>query len=128
VALMLWFSFSSGIMTLWGLFATANQLLAAFVLGLGALWLLRSGRRVWYIVGPALFMLATTGASLFLLLRKFLPGTGATGSPVGNTTLFGASLVLCGLTLYLLLIGIRAAISARPDGRNPSTNGRRRAR
>jgi carbon starvation protein len=133
VALMLWFSFSSGIMTLWGLFATANQLLAAFVLGLGALWLLRSGRRVWYIVGPALFMLVTTGASLFLLLRKFLPGTGATGAPVGNTTLFGASLVLCGLTLYLLLIGIREAISPRSctthpgrrGGRNPPTSGRR---
>jgi hypothetical protein len=41
--------------------------------------------------------------------------------------------VLCGLTLYLLLIGIRAAISPRSrtthpgrrDGRNPPTSGRR---
>jgi len=125
VALMLWFSFSSGIMTLWGLFATANQLLAAFVLGLGALWLLRCGRRIWYIVGPALFMLVTTGASLVLLLRKFLPGPSAAGAPVGNATLFGASLVLCGLTLYLVVVGLRSAIfpratrPVRPDGKTP---------
>jgi carbon starvation protein len=114
VALMVWFAFSSGIMTLWGLFATANQLLAAFVLGLGAIWLLRSGRRAWYIVAAALFMLATTGASLVLLLRKFLPGAGAAGAPAGNPTLFGASLILCGLTLYLLLCGLRPGTRVRP--------------
>lgn len=117
VALMLCFAFSSGIMALWSLFATANQLLAAFVLGLGAIWLLRSGRKVWYIVWPALFMLGTTGASLLLLLRKFLPGTNSEGVPAGNVTLFGACVVLCGLTVYLLFVGIREALALRARSR-----------
>jgi len=110
---MLWFAMSGGILSLWGIFASANQLLAAFVLGLGALWLYRRGKRVWYVLVAAVFMLATTVASLVLLLGKFMPGVNAAGARHGNPTLFSADLVLLGLSLYLLLAGIREAARGR---------------
>jgi carbon starvation protein len=113
VALMLWLSFSGGILQLWKIFGTANQLLAAFVLSIGAIWLLRSGKRVWYIVAPAVFMLVTTTASLILLLRRFMPGVTPEGKPAGNATLLGADAVLLALTVYLIAVGIRELLKSR---------------
>jgi len=112
VALMLVMAFSGGILQLWKLFATSNQLLAAFVLGIGSIWLLRNGRRTWYVLTPALFMLVTTAASLLTLLSRFRPGMGADGKPVGNPTLFAADVVVIALTVYLVLAGIRELLAA----------------
>jgi carbon starvation protein len=107
VALMLWLSFSGSILQLWKIFGTANQLLAAFALGIGAIWLLRQGRRTWFVTAPAAFMLATTATSLVLLVRKFMPGLAPDGKPVGNPTLLVADIVLMILTAYLAFTGIR---------------------
>jgi len=107
VALMLWFAFSSGIMSLWALFATANQLLAAFILLLGAFWLMARARQAWPALIPAFFMLATTGASLISLGRKFVPRITPSGTRAGNGILFGAVLVLMMLTAYLIASGFR---------------------
>jgi carbon starvation protein len=112
VGLMLWLAFSGSILQLWKIFGTANQLLAAFVLGIGAIWLLRNGRKVWYVVAPAAFMVVTTFASLVVLFGKFLP-RGAAGARVGNPTLFGADLVLLVLTAYLVAAGIRELLALR---------------
>ena len=98
VGLTLWFAFSGGILALWAIFATANQLLAAFVLGLGTLWLIRQGRRAWYVLVPAVFMLATTVASLVMLFTKFRLDA--------NRTLLSATVVLMALTLYLVVSGV----------------------
>jgi carbon starvation protein len=106
VLLMLLLAFSGGILQLWQIFATSNQLLAAFVLGLGSIWLLRRGSRAWFVVGPAIFMLATTCASLIQLVFKFLPRT-VDGVPAGNRTLFIADLVLIALTAYLIVAAVR---------------------
>ncbi len=105
VGLTLLFAFSSGIMSLWGLFATSNQLLAAMVLSLAALWLLNQGRRVWFAAVPAVLMLATTGVSLVLSLLEY--GWGK--KP--NTTLFVADIALMAITAYLLVAGVVAAVS-----------------
>jgi carbon starvation protein len=109
-ALMLWFAFSGGILTLWGMFAPANQLLTAFVLGVGAIWLLRHGRAAWTAALPAVFMLATTGASLYLLNRKFTPGAAK-----ANWTLYIADWVLIALALYLVGIGLASALRRLRD-------------
>jgi len=119
VALMLWLAFSGGILQLWKIFATSNQLLATFVLAIGSVWLIRNGKKVWYVLLPALFMLATTGASLIILLRKFLPGRAADGTAFGNPTLFGADMVLLALTAYLLVAGVMEIIRALRS-RNPA--------
>ncbi len=110
VALMLYLSVSAGILQLWGIFATANQLLAAFVLALGTIWLIRQGRRTWYVMIPALFMLATTIGSLVVLFKKFMPREEG-GKSLGNPTLFAADIVLLALTLYLVCMGIREMFS-----------------
>jgi carbon starvation protein len=106
VALMLWLSFSGSVLQLWNVFGTANQLLAAFSLGIGGIWLLRNSKPVWYIVAPALFMLATTTTNLILLVPKFMPGRAPDGAHAGNPTLLGADLVMMGLTAYLVAAGV----------------------
>lgn len=103
VGLMILFAFSGGILSLWGLFATSNQLLAALVLGLAALWLLNQGRRAWFAVIPCVFMLATTGMSLALGLKQYA------GGPRPNLTLLMADLVLIVLGVYLVVAGGAAA-------------------
>ena len=102
VALTLAFALTGGVKALWGIFATSNQLLAALVLSLAALWLLRQGRRLWFAFIPAVAMLATTGASLILLLRKYL------AAPAENATLLTADIVIIVITVYLLAIGFKA--------------------
>jgi len=101
VALMLAFALTGGQAALWKVFATSNQLLAAMVLALGAMWLLRRGRRMLFALIPAVAMFATTAASLILMLRDFLR------DPAGNTALLSADVVIMLITAYLLYAGIR---------------------
>ncbi len=110
VALTLAFALTGGVKTLWGIFATSNQLLAAIVLSLAALWLLRQGRRLWFAFIPAMAMLATTGASLALLLRKYL------AAPAKNATLLTANIVIIAIAVYLLAVGFKA-VAAHVRGR-----------
>ncbi len=118
VALMVALACSGGVLQLWTIFGTSNQLLASFVLAIGAVWLLRNGRRVWNVALPALFMLVTTVASLIRLLAQFLPRHGPNGRTTGNPTLLVADLVLLGLTAYLVFAAARAmrrAVSSRAE-------------
>jgi carbon starvation protein len=101
VFLMLYLSLSGRILQLWKIFGTSNQLLAAFVLGIGAVWLLRRGRKVWYIVVPAVFMILTTAASLVQLLFQYWPNEKG-----GNLTLFVADILLIVLTGYLVAASV----------------------
>jgi len=105
VALTLAFALVGGVRALWGIFATSNQLLAAMVLLLASLWLLRRGRRLWFAFVPAVAMLATTSASLILMLRKFL------ANPAKHTTLLVADIVIMVIAVYLLIAGVRAAVA-----------------
>jgi len=104
VALTLGFALSGGVRALWGIFSTSNQLLAAMVLSLAALWLLRNGRRFWFALIPAIFMLATTAAKLILLMGEY------SAEQTRNRTLFVADLVVTAITVYLLIAGIRHVV------------------
>jgi carbon starvation protein len=101
VAITLAFALTGGAKALWGIFATANQLLAAFVLLLGSLWLLRQGRKRLFALIPAVAMLVTTVASLILLLQKYL------AEPSKYMTLLAADVVMLALTAYLLIFGLK---------------------
>ncbi|MBM4148701.1 MAG: hypothetical protein FJ224_06625 [Lentisphaerae bacterium] len=112
VGLTLWFAMSAGILSLWQLFATSNQLLAAFVLGLGTVWLVRAKRIFLPALIPALLMLATAARSLVMLARKFSPSSGS-----ANTVLFTAALTLMALTAYLLVSGTVSVVRLRRAAR-----------
>lgn len=102
VAIMLVFALSGGVTVLWGIFATSNQLLAAMVLALAALWLLRKGKSFWFALIPAVAMLATTATNLVLLFRNFLT--------TGNDTLLVTDTILGVITVYLFTAGVRATV------------------
>jgi carbon starvation protein len=63
--------------TFWVIFGTSNQLLAALTLVGVSVWLWRTGRPVWFALGPAMFMVATTATALVMnfmnFYRKFAP-------------------------------------------------------
>ncbi|MFH1537442.1 MAG: carbon starvation CstA family protein [bacterium] len=58
---------------IWPIFGAANQLLAALVLIVVAVWLSQRKKRTWFVTIPAAFMLVTSISSLvYLLLNKYL--------------------------------------------------------
>ena len=74
VALMYLLAYFNAFKQLWGLFGSANQLLAALTLLTVSAWLLRKGKRTLFALVPGIFMLVTTLASLALLLvTDYLP-------------------------------------------------------
>lgn len=114
VAIMLLFALTGTVDSLWPIFATANQLLAAIALSLVSLWLLRQGRRFWFALVPAALMLATTLVSLVLLLRTYLQ------APAKTMTLLVADVVLLAMTAYLLFCGVReVAVFLKRRGATP---------
>ena len=104
VGLMLAFALTGGQKALWKIFATSNQLLAAMVLSIAALWLLRQGRRVWFAFAPAVLMLITTVTNLVLMLQRYL------ADPGKNATLLIADVIILVITVYLVIAGAREAV------------------
>lgn len=72
VILMWMLAYSNAFSTLWPIFGTANQLMAALGLIAVSSWLILRKRRYLFTFIPAVFMIATTIASLFILLRKYV--------------------------------------------------------
>lgn len=91
VGLMFFLGYTNAYITIWPIFGTANQLLAALTLIAVSAWLLVRGKTAWFTILPALFMLVTTFASLLLLLfNKYLPA--------GNYPLVVADVLLLSLS------------------------------
>jgi carbon starvation protein len=72
VALMLILAYTNAFSALWPIFGSANQLLAALSLLAVSSWLLLKGKKYFITILPALFMMATTIASLFILLSTYI--------------------------------------------------------
>ena len=117
VGLMLVFALTGALGALWNIFATSNQLLAAMVLLLASLWLLRHGRRIWFAFIPALLMLATTATNLVLMLLSFLK------KPKANAVLLTADIVIAAITLYLLIAGAFAVAAFLRNRRAAGASG-----
>jgi carbon starvation protein len=125
VALMLAFAMTGGMKALWAIFATSNQLLAALVLSIASLWLLRQGRSFWFALVPAAAMLVTTLTSLCLEIAKLIrplieklrdsPFTlrEVTNQLISwfgkNGALLIAQVVILCITAYLLIAGVAEA-------------------
>lgn len=85
--------------SLWPIFGSANQLLAALTLITLTVWLTVRGLKNWFTLIPALFMSATTIASLLILLfSKYLPQR--------NWTLVCADIFLLVLAGTLVVVAI----------------------
>ncbi len=72
VVLMWVLAYSNAFSKLWPIFGTANQLLAALGLFAIASWLLLRGKKFAFALLPAVFMLATTIASLGILFMSYI--------------------------------------------------------
>jgi carbon starvation protein len=112
VVFMLFFAMSGSATALWGIFATSNQLLAAFVLFIASLWLLQQKRKTWFALIPALFMLATTLTSLIIMIKPY--------HATHKTTLLVADISLLVITAYLLMAGLRSIFANKTQTINQS--------
>lgn len=86
--------------SLWPIFGTANQLLAALALIAISTWLYLKGRRYWFTLLPAILMILTTTAALLILFFKnYLPQ--------GNLTLMITDILLLVLSLGVAYLSIK---------------------
>ena len=88
---------------LWPMFAAANQLVAGLTLIVLSAWLVGMKRPVWYTLGPAVVMLATTMAALVWQSWRFL---------VAFDPARGPNLLLGGLAAVLLVLAVVVAYDA----------------
>jgi carbon starvation protein len=106
VGLMLCLGYTNAYITIWPIFGTGNQLLAALTLIVVSAWLMVRGRPAWFTLLPALFMMATTFASLLLLLfTNYLPA--------GNYPLVLADILLLALSFGMAAQGAQLFIKVR---------------
>jgi carbon starvation protein len=93
----------------WPIFGTSNQMLASLTLLALAAWLIRSGKRAFYVIAPMLFMLVTTMAALVLQIKPFLFSLGDlfAGKTVGAEVIISGT---CGVVL--LVLGVLAVVSS----------------
>jgi carbon starvation protein len=120
VALMWVLAYFNTFASLWPIFGTANQLLAALALIAISTWLYLKGKRNWYTLLPAIFMIVTTtGALLILLFKNYLPK--------GNLTLMITDILLLVLSsgvAYLSITTVGRLLKEkrlkRPGGISPA--------
>jgi carbon starvation protein len=94
-----------GYASIWPLFGSANQLLAALALISCAVFLKKTKRQGWMLWGPMIIMLAVTFTALvFTLIQK-------TGRIADGSFTFGADGLQLIFAALLLLLGIMVAVS-----------------
>lgn len=99
VVIMFLMAYFNAFKLIWPLFGSTNQLLAALALIAVSVWLTLRGRRSWFTLVPAFFMVVTTIASLSILLLN-------TYIPTRNIALITADILL--IVLSLGVIGLSA--------------------
>ena len=105
VVLMWVLAYSNAFSTLWPIFGTANQLLAALGLFAISSWLLMKGKNYYFTLLPALFMVITTIASLAILMKTYIR--------TANYILMAADLLLFALTIGVMVLIARIFLGKR---------------
>lgn len=90
---------SNAFSVLWPIFGTANQLLAALALITVASWLVMKGKRYFFALFPALFMIATTITALVILLLDYIKK--------GNYILVVVDVFLFMLSLGVVVLAVK---------------------
>ncbi len=96
VILMWVLAYTNAFSSLWPIFGAANQLLAALALITITAWLLARGRKFIFALAPAIFMMATTIASLFILMKKYFLAH--------NYILLFTDFILLGLSVSVIIL------------------------
>ncbi len=103
VILAAWLALSGGWSTLWPLFGSANQLVAALALLAVAAWLTRTGKDNKFVLYPMVFMMAVTLTALVFMFLKTIAAANIVQSIV-VVVLFILAVVL----VYLAITRLRA--------------------
>lgn len=94
----------------WALFGTANQLLAALTLLAVSVWLVREGRRAWYVIGPMVFVMVTTVTAVALQALAGARTIAAQGLSFTPPVINGlVAMVLLVLAIAFVVEALRAA-------------------
>jgi len=112
VVIMFLLAYFNAFKLLWPLFGSANQLMAALALIAVSVWLYRRGRKNWYTLIPAVFMVTTTIASLVYLLIK-------TYVPQGKWLLVGADVLLLVLSVGVVVLSVKSMAQLRQVSTRP---------
>lgn len=108
VALMFLFAYRQAFLTIWPVFGSANQLMAALALITVSVWLLKRGKNALFTVLPAAFMTVTTIASLVYLLKtRYIPS--------GNVLLVAISSALIALSAGVVVLAWRNIAGTRQE-------------
>jgi carbon starvation protein len=98
VALMFLFAISGTIRQMWPIFGAGNQVIGALALTTVTVWLVQRARQHLFAAVPAVFMIATTCAALYLQARTNLAG--------GNTVLGYTAVALLFLSVGVVVVGV----------------------
>jgi len=109
VVIMWVLAYSNAFSTLWPIFGTANQLLAAMTLLTVSAWLLLKKKRIRYTLIPAVFMVVTTVAALVFLLGQYVRK--------GNYVLAVAGVLLLMLSAGVAVLALK--IFKKPENARP---------
>jgi len=108
VVLAAWLALGGGWRTLWPLFGSANQLIAALALLAVTVWLARSGKSNWFVAYPMLFMLAVTMTALVVMFFKVV------GVNLVQTIIVVLLFILAIFLVYLAVTSLIAAGKRKP--------------
>jgi len=98
------FALTGTAMQIWPIFGSANQLLAAFALLAGAIWLAKMGKDNKFVLYPMVFMFAVTLTALVFMFLKTL------AAATWPLVIVSAVLFILGIVLlYLAITRLKAA-------------------
>jgi carbon starvation protein len=104
--LLMWIlAYSNAFSVLWPIFGSANQLLAALGLLAASSWLLIKGKKYFFALLPAIFMIITTIASLIILIQSYIK--------TNNYVLMVIDIMLLILSLGVIILVIKTFLQPR---------------
>ena len=114
--------------TIWPVFGSANQLLAAIALLAISMWLYHTGKNIWYTVLPMIFMFTVTLSALVVSFLKNFRAAKIIFSQLQNQSTdalkyaFMTKSILSATTLLLFILGIGLLILAIKTIRKKEVN------
>jgi carbon starvation protein len=99
-----WLLLGGGSKSIWPIFASSNQLLAALTLLGCSLWLLRHKRPVVIALIPMLFMILTSGSAIITIFCRSLRNWNANGFQAGGVMAITAGILFV-MSATLIVLG-----------------------